>query len=83
MDKKSKSFYEHTADTIEEEENESLISVGPPDHKGVLKVQGEKSKSSWKSKFCILKGSNFYIYGNTKVITILTIILYINTFIYF
>ncbi|CAH1762298.1 6425_t:CDS:2, partial [Entrophospora sp. SA101] len=50
--KKLESFYEHTIDKIEEEENdESLSSNEVPDYKGMLKVQGEKSKSSWKSRF--------------------------------
>ncbi|CAJ0634070.1 15889_t:CDS:10 [Entrophospora sp. SA101] len=65
--KKLESFYEHTIDKIEEEENdESLSSNEVPDYKGMLKVQGEKSKSSWKSRFCMLKGSSFYVFGNTK-----------------
>ncbi|CAG8474119.1 3470_t:CDS:10 [Diversispora eburnea] len=46
--------------------NEEIMgAIGEPDYEGWLKKQGTKYKT-WKSRYCILKGADFYYFKSNK-----------------
>ncbi|CAG8535456.1 12048_t:CDS:2 [Funneliformis caledonium] len=70
----------YSLENIDDNENlteEAVKSIGEPDHEGWLKKQGDKYKT-WNSRYCILKGINFYYFKNDKELEISKMKGYIN-----